>query len=156
VSASIQRAGEEAVAVSEPELDPMRQCAQRAKSLTPTAPLPFPPGVSVTDSDPAARARDAVLRLAATRAWLLTRIERAKARELNLVNGPPPSIRQMHARHAAAAGHWQGGFPKGCRLAWGWLHTAVFTLVLAALDAAFSPAGAIIAVLFIYALLHWL
>ncbi len=90
------------------------------------------------------------------RARFLGRLERVKARELNLVNGPPSTIAAMHARHAQAAAHWEGALPRRARLAWGWLHTAVFTLVLAGLDAAFSPAGAIIAVLFIYALLHWL
>ena len=90
------------------------------------------------------------------RARFLGRLERVKARELNLVNGPPSTIAAMHARHAQAAAHWEGALPRRARLAWGWLHTAVFTLVLAGLDAAFSPVGAVIAVLFIYALLHWL
>jgi len=83
-------------------------------------------------------------------------VEAARTRKLDLVHGPPSTIGGLHARHREAAAHWQGALPRRARLAWGWLHTAIATLLYAALDAAFSPVGAVIAVLFIYALLHWL
>lgn len=62
----------------------------------------------------------------------------------------------MHKRHQLAASHWNAPVLQKARLGWGLLHTAVAAIVLAALDAAFSPVGALLAVLFILAALNWL
>lgn len=131
----------------DPGTSPQAQAhAQRATSV-PTA-LPLPP---VTDTpDDRWPAPDAV------RAWLLSRLEAARKRELDLVHGPPGSLGSIHARHQRAAAHWNGALPRNLRLGWGALHTAIAAVLYAALDAAFSPAGALLAVLFIIACWHWL
>lgn len=77
-------------------------------------------------------------------------------REFDVIHGPPATLPAIHGRHQAAANRWNAAVPRNLRLAWGLLHTAVAAIVYAALDAAFSPAGALLAVLFILAALNWL
>jgi hypothetical protein len=90
------------------------------------------------------------------RAWLLRRAEAVKARELDLIHGPPPSLGAMHERHRVAASHWHSPLLRGVRSAYGGLHTAAYAQLLALGDATFSPAGLILTALLIYLLIYWL
>lgn len=125
--------------------------ARRRAGSVPTA-LPLPPALP-PDADTQG---DRALSPELVRAWLLKRAEALKARELNLIHGPPPTLGAMHQRHKTAAAHWNGALPRNARLGWGALHTAVAAILYAALDAVFSPAGAVITVLAILIAINWL
>lgn len=145
------QAAEEAVDFETPETSPQAQThAQRAKSVPSAFPaaLPLPPS-GEPDCDSPSRPE-------LVRAWLLVRVTAVREREINLIHGPPASLAAMHARHQQAAAHWQSGLIRGLRTGWGWLHTAIYAQLLALADATFSPAGALLAVLFLLALIYWL
>jgi hypothetical protein len=141
------RQEEEAVAPAAPELAPTRgEAPRRASSLPSELPTAQPP---VTEGDAASRPE-------LVRAWLLSRVSAVKSRELDLIHGPPASLKAMHVRHQVAAAHWKSPVPRNLRVVWGWLHTAAYALLLALMDAAFSPAGAVLAVLALLTLVYWL
>jgi hypothetical protein len=145
--AAVRREEEEAVEQAAPESVPTQAEARGRASSVPTA-LPTAQPAD-TDSDSPGRPE-------LVRAWLLMRASAVKDRPLDLIHGPPATIGALHARHAQAAAHWKSPVPRSLRTAWGWLHTAVYAQLLVLADAMFSPAGAVLAVLFILACWHWL
>lgn len=153
-----ERQTEEAVGFDPPETRAEAQThAQRAKSVPSALPTALPlPDASEPDGDSPSPSEAARARILASLAPVIAAGRRAMDREFDVIHGPPPTLAAMHARHQGAAARWNGAAPKGLRLAWGLLHTAVAAIVYAALDAAFSPAGAILAVLFIFLALNWL
>ena len=135
-------ARQEAVQLPElPLAGPTGQNAQRARSLTSAFP-------AALDGDTPSRAQEAGERLAG---WL----RRLPERRLDLIHGPPASAAAMHARHGEAAARYEGAIWRRARLAWGLLHTLATVTLLAALDVAFSPLGALAAVVFAFAIWHW-
>lgn len=133
---------------SEPQIEaPTRaEAPGRASSLPTALPLSHP---ADTDSDETAWPE-------LVRAWLAGRLSKLGQHPLDLIHGPPASIGAMHARHQQAAAHWKSPAARGLRTAWGWLHTAVYAAWITLMDATFSPAGALLAVLFVLTLIYWL
>jgi hypothetical protein len=89
------------------------------------------------------------------RAWLQGRATAFAAREFDVIHGPPPTLARMHERHRVAASHWSAALISKPRMAWGLLHTALAAVLYAALDALFSPVGAILAATFILTAVHY-
>jgi hypothetical protein len=139
--------GQEAAGETASDVAPMRAEARGRASSIPTAfPLPLDP-----ETGTGARWSPEVVR-----AWLLGRVEAVKARELDLIHGPPTSVAAMHERHRVAASHWRSPLLRGARSAYGALHTAIYAQLLALGDATFSPAGLILSALLVYLLVYWL
>ena len=158
MSAIPEREAEEAAESETPETSPEAQThAQRARSVPNALPAALPLPLAGEPEGDSPWSPEAVrARAEAALAPVVAFGRRLLDRELDLIHGPPPSIPAMHARHQAAAGHWNGAAFRGARTGWGWLHTAIATVLYALLDAVFSPAGAIIAALFLLALFNWL
>lgn len=89
--------------------------------------------------------------------WVQKRGAAFAAREFDVIHGPPPTLARMHERHRVAASHWDAALIRKPRQAWGLLHIALAAVLYAALDALFSPVGAVLAGLFILTAIHfWL
>lgn len=146
MSADPLREEEEAVAAEGPELVPtLAEARRHARSVS----------ASLSGAQAADTESDSAGVPQMVRTWLQGRVTAFAAREFDVIHGPPPTLARMHERHRIAASHWSAALISKPRMAWGLLHTALAAVLYAVLDALFSPFGALFAVLFIAAAIHY-